>query len=159
MPNDHHHRGPPPWMDLTYGAPPSPPVTNGWGKFVSGAISSLQAQVDSHHEHHQLTRETLKENREILTEHGRILRDIHGHVIKLQTISDLDREAEKAKASKPDKTDWADRKEFLKEVMTAIRWIVGTIIGLAYLFGLIDLARIKTAVGLATSLSGVGGVH
>jgi hypothetical protein len=98
----------------------------------------------------------LKENREILTEHSRLLHDIHGHVIKLQTISDMDREDEK---NKPEKTNWAERKDFLKEVMTAIRWIIGTLVGLGYLFGLIDLERIKTAFGLATSLSGGGSVH
>lgn len=152
----YHHRGPPPWTNSTSGVPQSPPVTNGWGRYVSGAISSLQAQVDNHHETHQQTRETLKENREILTEHSRLLHDIHGHVIKLQTILDMDREDEK---NKPEKTNWAERKDFLKEVMTAIRWIIWTLVGLGYLFGLIDLERIKTAFGLATSLSGGGSVH
>lgn len=105
----YHHRGPPPWTNSTSGVPQSPPVTNGWGRYVSGAISSLQAQVDNHHETHQQTRETLKENREILTEHSRLLHDIHGHVIKLQTILDMDREDEK---NKPEKTNWAERKDF-----------------------------------------------
>ena len=126
-----------------YGIAPSPPLeANGWGRYVSGELASLSAQVIHHHESHQ-------ETREMLHEHAKILTEVHGKIIRLETLAESDKDEDK----RPDSLSWEDRKEFLKELMTAARWISGVGLVLAYLFKAIDLEKMQ-ALGKFLGLGG-----
>lgn len=120
-----------------YGMPSPPLEANGWGKYVSGAIETLKVQAT-------YLDQDVSELKAEQQEHGRKLTEIHGHIIRLQTQGEMEKDEPE---SKPAGLTWGDRVEFVKEITIALRWLVGIITLLAVLLRQIDWQKAEAIKG------------
>lgn len=114
--------------------PPPPTEVNGWGRYVSGMLAALKAEVRSLQHHADATREHLSES-------TALMRDVRERVVRLEERSRGD-----SPSGHPEHTDW---KGLIGELGTAARNLAILVLAgllVAMLTGHVDPAALKSSV-------------